>query len=482
MTEEDYPSKKSRGAYKFEKEPLFFASFAYTGELTQRYITENINNTIINELIFPYKQADDDSKINNIIECIRIYHNKVVERKSSDAIPTGPTGEYIVITASAHANLLIEDTSKPVDIVERTRAENSILGVWIELYKHTYNGQKPTKDEIQNFIEYAKNTMLITQVQCGVSGIFENITSDATHESRELSSREIEQHTIQICMSKLVDSGIPITNNVMQLILYFIRHILRATFNLKYTDIFNTSAENDPNRDWYKQIQDIAQTDTAWSSYTDIDITTYFCKYFTCKPNDDEDENYFANYGMHVNLLGDIVLDMSIRNIMMNPDTYIQYIKTRNRHNMSNPNIAIAIKAILSLNETEKTNLAELFAIADALKLKLVLFDSGCEYYQDKKYVREHRSGKETFSTPEAFKLSEMPSVKVSKNQPPPDSQLPDSQFSQNWGGRMPRSKMAYHTRKKSRRRASRHRKRLNLNNRRRTRLKTKRRTKHRTR
>jgi hypothetical protein len=495
---------------------LFSDEEAYTGYLTQSYITTYINKSITMNVIVPYdKERNTIDTIDSIIQIISNYQVQENEYIANMDYEPEPTGQYVVITASAHASLLTEDTSKDTSVVKRIRTDNSILGVWTTLYKDVFKDIpdiiEPREDEIENFKNYAKKCILITQVPCGVSGIFTDSIKKEEAGKRELSSREIEQNTIQIFMSKLVDSEIHITNNVMQLIIYFTRHILRETFKSDYINIFDKSAEKDPSRDWYKQIQDIAQTDTAWSSYTEIDITTYFCKRFTCKPNPDEDENYFANYGMHVNLLGNIVLDMKIRNIMTNPDLYITEITNRNKHDMSNPNIAIAINAILSLSETQETNLAELFAIADALQLKLVLFDSGCEYYQDRKYVREHRSGKETGSE-DSIKLSVTPPLAVSQNQPPPDSQLmvlsdsdsdsdldsdseekkEEEKKEESWfkklglwgktsgygGNRFTkkysqRNKMACHTRKKSRRRTSRRRKRTNSNNRRRRRTRT---------
>ena len=295
--------------------------------------------------------------------------------------------------------------------------------------------------------------MLISQILCGVCGIFEEADApkeDVLHEPRVLSSREVEQATIQIFMSSLVESGIPITNNVMQLIIYFTRHVLRATFNSSYGRIMETIADAaDPDKPWYEQIQQIADSDTSWSSYP-INVAKNLCKSFTCEPSPDETELYYANYGMHVNLMGDAVLDMSIRNIMTNPDPYIAYIKIRNEHDMSNPNINIAIRAIESLSRTRQTNLAELFAIANAFKLRLALFDSGCEYYQDQGRVKVLRCGKVVATNEQKIEAEKIP-ARVKEMQPPADSQRDDYWGPELGGGRRRRT-----TKKKHRRRAKR--------------------------
>jgi hypothetical protein len=377
----------------------------------------------------------------------------------------GELGQYVVITASAHANLLIEDTTLGAAVVEQIRDESTILQVWVNLYKWAYDGKEPIPLEINRFQRYVDNCILISQVSCGVCGIFEQVDApreEALQEPKVLSSREVEQATIQTFMSSLVKSGVPLTNNVMQLILYFIRHVLRATFNSNYGNIMGTIANaTDPDKPWYEQIQQIADSDSSWSSYTDIDITKNLCKHFTCEPSEGESELYYANYGMHVNLLGDAILDMSIRNIMMNPDPYIKYITIRNEHDMRNPNIKIAIRAIQSLHETHKTNIAALFAIADAFKLRLALFDSGCEYYQDQGHVKVLRCGKVVATAEQKIESEKMP-THVKEMQPPADSQFEERWVPELGGGNRftkyrRRNKMIRRTtKKKHRRRAKR--------------------------
>jgi hypothetical protein len=297
--------------------------------------------------------------------------------------------------------------------------------------------------------------MLISQILCGVCGIFEGADEPkegALEELRVLSSREVEQATIQTFMSSLVESGIPITNNVMQLIIYFTRHVLRATFNSNYGDIMETISDAaDSDKPWYEQIQQIADSDTAWSSYP-INVAENLCKNFTCEPTPGETELYYANYGIHVNLMGDAVLDMTIRNIMTNPERYIEYINTRNAFDTSNPNINIAIRAIESLSRTRQTNLAELFAISNAFKLRLALFDSGCEYYQDQRYVKVLRCGKVVATEEQKAKSEKIP-PSVKQMQPPPDSQREeDTRWEPEFGGGRRRRTI----KKKSRRRAKR--------------------------
>jgi hypothetical protein len=111
--------------------------------------------------------------------------------------------------------------------------------------------------------------------------------------------------------------------------------------------------------------------------------------------------------------------------MMTNPDPYIAYIKTRNEYDMSNPNINIAIRAIESLSKTRQTNLAELFAISNAFKLRLALFDSGCEYYQDQGRVKVLRCGKVVASKEQKVEAEKIP-PSVKQMQPPPDSQRDD--------------------------------------------------------
>ena len=383
----------------------------------------NLQLLIRERLIVPYKELTQD-KIETIIDYIRQY-NDIVEQRT---IIRGELGQYVVITASAHAHLLIEDTTLGAAVVEQIRDESTILQVWIKLYRETY-GAEPVPLEISRFERYANNCMLISQISCGVCGIFQEADvpkeEDAIHEPRVLSSREVEQATIQIFMSSLVESGIPITNNVMQLIIYFTRHVLRATFDSSYGDIMKTIGDaTDSDKPWYEQIQEIADSHTSWSSYP-INVAENLCKNFTCEPSPGETELYYANYGIHVNLMGDAVLDMTIRNIMTNPERYIAYIKTRNEYDMSNPNINIAIRAIESLSRTRQTNLAELFAISNAFKLRLALFDSGCEYYQDQIHVKVLRCGKVVATEEQKVKSEKMP-PSVKKMQPPPDSQRED--------------------------------------------------------
>ena len=421
-------NKEDTGAKKFKnvsKDTLFFNPDAYTRELTQSFITENIKSQLLarERLIVSYKDLTQD-KIDTIIDYIRQY-NEIAEQR---ATMRGELGQYVVITSSAHAHLLIEDTTLGPAVVEQIRDESTILQVWVKLYRETY-GEEPVPLEISRFEMYANNCMLISQISCGVCGIFQEADvpkeEDAMQEPRVLSSREVEQATIQIFMSSLVESGIPITNNVMQLIIYFTRHVLRATFNSSYGDIMETIDDAaDSDKPWYEQIQQIADSDTSWSSYP-INVAENLCKNFTCEPSPGETELYYANYGMHVNLMGDAVLDMSIRNIMTNPERYIAYIKTRNEYDASNPNINIAIRAIESLSRTHQTNLAELFAISNAFKLRLVLFDSGCEYYQDQRHVKVLRCGKVVATEEQKAKSEKIP-PSVKNMQPPPDSQRED--------------------------------------------------------
>ena len=445
--------KKKPGAKRHTPEgatPLFYNPEAYIEELTQGFISEYINSYMVRRLIFPHKDMTQD-KIDAIIDYIRKY-NEIAEQST---LMRGKLGQYVVITSSAHANLLVEDTTLGAALVEQIRDESTILEVWKQLYRETYGNKEPVPLEISRFERYANQCMLISQVSCGVCGIMEeaeNLKEGELQESRALSSREAEQTIIQTFMSSLVESGIPITNNVMQLIIYFTRHVLRATFNSNYGDIVdNLTDEEKLDKSWYEQIQEIANSDTSWSSYP-VNAAENICKNFTCEAGQDEPERLYANYGMHVNLMGDAVPDAIIRNIMTNPVKYIEdYIYTINRDDMSNPNINIAIRSIELLHETRQINLAALLAIANAFKLKLALFDSGCEYYQDRKHVKVLRCGKVVATQEQKEKSEKMP-PSVKQMQPPPDSQRDDERWEQGLGGGRRRRT----TKKKPRRRAKR--------------------------
>jgi len=450
---EDPGLKEEPGAKKIKsRDTLFDNPQAYTGELNQSFIAQNIKQQILirEKLIAPDKDMTPDT-INAIIDYIRQY-NEIVEQRTS---MRSESEQYVVITASAHAHLLIEDTTLGPALVEQIRNESTILEVWKKLYRETY-GKEPLQPEIDRFERYANQCMIISQVSCGVCGIFEQADEPkegVLEELRTLSSRGVEQATIQTFMTSLVESGIPITNNVMQLIIYFTRRVLRATFDSNYGDIIHTITDADPDKPWYEQIQEIADSHTSWSSYP-INAAENLCKNFTCEASEDEPEQFYANYGMHVNLIGKDVLDVSIRNIMMNPDGFIAYIKTINGPDKSNPNIQIAKRAIESLSRTHQTNLAELLAIANAFKLRLSLFDSGCEYYQDQGRVKVLRCGK-VVATGEAKKKSEEPPLSVKNKQAPADSQRDDDTLwkqGQGLGGGNQRRI----TKKKSRRRAKR--------------------------
>jgi hypothetical protein len=446
--------KKNPGAKRPTPESaslLFYNPEAYTEELTQGFVNEYINSYIVRRLIFPHKDMTPD-RIDAIIDYIRQY-NEIAEQSTP---MRGKLGQYVVITSSAHANLLVEDTALGPALVEQIRNESTILEVWKQLYRETYGNKEPVPLEISRFERYANQCMLISQVSCGVCGIMEeakNLKEGELQESRALSSREVEQATIQIFMSSLVESGIPITNNVMQLIIYFTRHVLRATFNSNYENIVdNLTDEEKLDKTWYEQIQEIANSDTSWSSYP-VNAAENICKNFTCQASPDETEQLYANYGMHVNLMGDAVPDMIMRNIMTNPVEYIEnQIYKINRDDMSNPNINIAIRSIELLHETRQTNLAALLAIANAFKLKLVLFDSGCEYYQDRKHVKVLRCGKVVATQEQKEKSEKMP-PSVKDKQPPPDSQRDDARWEPEFGGGNRRRRT---TKKKPRRRSKR--------------------------
>ena len=445
--------KKKPGAKRHTPEgatPLFYNPEAYIEELTQGFISEYINSYMVRRLIFPHKDMTQD-KIDAIIDYIRQY-NEIAEQSTS---MRGKLGQYVVITSSAHANLLVEDTTLGAALVEQIRDESTTLEVWKQLYRETYGGKEPVPLEISRFERYANQCMLISQVSCGVCGIMEeaeNLKEGELQESRALSSREVEQVTIQTFMSSIVDSGIPITNNVMQLIIYFTRHVLRATFNSNYGNIVdNLTDEEKLDKNWFEQIQEIAKSDTSWSSYP-VNAAENICKNFTCQANPDEPERLYANYGMHVNLMGDAVPDVNIRNIMTNPVEYIDDILAINKDDMSNPNINIALRSIELLRDTHQTNLAALLAISNALKLKLALFDSSCEYYQDRGGVKVLRCGKVVATQEQKEKSEEMP-AHLKEKQPPPDSQREeDTRWEPEFGGGRRRRT----TKKKHRRRAKR--------------------------
>jgi hypothetical protein len=456
MSDKEEPGAKEEPDAKKPKsrDMLFDNLQAYTGELNQSFIAQHIKQQILirEKLIVPYKDMTPDT-IDAIIDYIRQY-NEIAEQRT---LMRGKLGQYVVITASAHAHLLIEDTTLGAAVVEQIRDESTILEVWKKLYRETNDGKQPLKREIDSFERYANQCMTISQVSCGVCGIFEEAEGpkeDALEELRTLSSREVEQDTIQTFMSSLVESRIPITNNVMQLIIYFTRHVLRATFDSNYRDIIQTITDADPDKPWYEQIQEIADSHTSWSSYP-INAAENLCKNFTCEASEDEPEQFYANYGMHVNLIGKDVLDISIRNIMMTPDGYIAYINTINGPDRSNPNIQIAIRAIHLLHETRQTNIAALLAIANAFKLRLALFDSGCEYYQDQGRVKVLRCGK-VVATGEAKKKSEEPPLSVKNKQAPPDSQRDDDTLWKQGQGLGGGNRRRRTTKKKPRRRAKR--------------------------
>ena len=448
MTDKEEPGAKRRTPESAT--PLFYNAEAYTKELTQGFISEYINSFIVRRIIFPYKDMTPD-KIDAIIDYIRQYNDIVEERTTI----RGRLGQYVVITTSAHANLLVEDTTLGAALVEKIRDESTTLEVWKQLYRETYGGKEPVPLEISRFERYANQCMLISQVSCGVCGIMEeaeNLKEGELQESRALSSREVEQAIIQTFMSSIVDSRIPITNNVMQLIIYFTRHVLRATFNSNYGNIVdNLTDEEKLDKTWFEQIQEIAKSDTSWSSYP-VNAAENICKNFTCQANPDEPERMYANYGMHVNLMGDAVPDVNIRNIMTNPVEYIDDILAINKDDMSNPNINIALRSIELLRDTHQTNLAALLAISNALKLKLALFDSSCEYYQDRAGVKVLRCGKVVATQKQKEKSEEMP-PHLKEKQPPPDSQREEPWKPEFGGGNRRRNKIPRRTTKKKPRR-----------------------------
>ena len=448
MADKEEPGAKRRTPESAT--PLFYNAEAYTKELTQGFISEYINSFIVRRIIFPYKDMIPD-KIDAIIDYIRQYNDIVEERTTI----RGRLGQYVVITTSAHANLLVEDTTLGAALVEKIRDESTTLEVWKQLYRETYGGKEPVPLEISRFERYANQCMLISQVSCGVCGIMEeaeNLKEGELQESRALSSREVEQATIQTFMSSLVESGIPITNNVMQLIIYFTRRVLRATFNSNYGNIVdNLTDEEKLDKTWFEQIQEIADSDTSWSSYP-INAAENICKNFTCQANPDEPGRLYANYGMHVNLMGDAVPDVNIRNIMTNPVEYIDDILAINKDDMSNPNINIALRSIELLRDTHQTNLAALLAISNALKLKLALFDSSCEYYQDRAGVKVLRCGKVVATQKQKEKSEEMP-PHLKEKQPPPDSQREEPWKPEFGGGNRRRNKIPRRTTKKKPRR-----------------------------
>ena len=454
--------KKKPGAKRHTPEsatPLFYNAEAYTEELTQGFISEYIDPFMVRRLIFSHKDMRPD-RIDAIIDYIRQYNDMVEERTTM----RGKLGQYVVITTSAHANLLVEDTTLGAALVEKIRDESTILEVWKQLYRETYGGKEPIKLEIDGFKIYASQCMLISQVSCGVCGIMEEAANPKEGELQEsilLSSRQVEQAIIQTFMTNLVDSGIPITNNVMQLIIYFTRHVLRATFNSNYGNIVdNLTDEEKLDKTWFEQIQEIAKSDTSWSSYP-VNAAKNICKNFTCQANPDEPERMYANYGMHVNLMGDVVPDVNIRNIMTNPVKYIDDIlainkddRTNpniNKDDRTNPNINIALRSIELLRDTHQTNLAALLAISNALKLKLALFDSSCEYYQDRAGVKVLRCGKVVASEEQKLDSEKMP-PKLKQMQPEPDSQRGE-RWEQGLDGGNRRRRT---TKKKPRRRAKR--------------------------
>jgi hypothetical protein len=448
MADKEEPGAKRRTPESAT--PLFYNAEAYTKELTQGFISEYINSFIVRRIIFPYKDMTPD-KIDAIIDYIRQYNDIVEERTTI----RGRLGQYVVITTSAHANLLVEDTTLGAALVEKIRDESTTLEVWKQLYRETYGGKEPVPLEISRFERYANQCMLISQVSCGVCGIMEeaeNLKEGELQESRALSSREVEQAIIQTFMSSIVYSRIPITNNVMQLIIYFTRHVLRATFNSNYGNIVdNLTDEEKLDKTWFEQIQEIAKSDTSWSSYP-VNAAENICKNFTCQANPDEPERMYANYGMHVNLMGDAVPDVNIRNIMTNPVEYIDDILAINKDDMSNPNINIALRSIELLRDTHQTNLAALLAISNALKLKLALFDSSCEYYQDRAGVKVLRCGKVVATQKQKEKSEEMP-PHLKEKQPPPDSQREEPWKPEFGGGNRRRNKIPRRTTKKKPRR-----------------------------
>jgi len=448
MADKEEPGAKRRTPESAT--PLFYNAEAYTKELTQGFISEYINSFIVRRIIFPYKDMIPD-KIDAIIDYIRQYNDIVEERTTI----RGRLGQYVVITTSAHANLLVEDTTLGAALVEKIRDESTTLEVWKQLYRETYGGKEPVPLEISRFERYANQCMLISQVSCGVCGIMEeaeNLKEGELQESRALSSREVEQAIIQTFMSSIVYSRIPITNNVMQLIIYFTRHVLRATFNSNYGNIVdNLTDEEKLDKTWFEQIQEIAKSDTSWSSYP-VNAAENICKNFTCQANPDEPERMYANYGMHVNLMGHAVPDVNIRNIMTNPVEYIDDILAINKDDMSNPNINIALRSIELLRDTHQTNLAALLAISNALKLKLALFDSSCEYYQDRAGVKVLRCGKVVATQKQKEKSEEMP-PHLKEKQPPPDSQREEPWKPEFGGGNRRRNKIPRRTTKKKPRR-----------------------------
>ena len=137
---------------------------------------------------------------------------------------------------------------------------------------------------------------------------------------------------------------------------------------------------------------------------------------------------------------------------MTNPVEYIDDILAINKDDMSNPNINIALRSIELLRDTHQTNLAALLAISNALKLKLALFDSSCEYYQDRAGVKVLRCGKVVATQKQKEKSEEMP-PHLKEKQPPPDSQREEPWKPEFGGGNRRRNKIPRRTTKKKPRR-----------------------------
>lgn len=450
-----------------EQEPpqpiiLFNQDGAYqAGVLNQKNIGETINPEI-NNVLLPFKDITKH-EIDIIMMSLLAYSQK--EQLQN---PRNPLAETGIFTISAHAKILVENTSLGTKKIQEYRSENTIYEVWIKRYLAA-NLKLPTEEEKRNFRTYVdQNFMVISQVDHGVCGVFGG--SDGPD---SFSSRQIEQMTINLFMQALVENEeIVMTPNVIQLAIFFVRRELRATFTDDYKSVADMNSAFDPLKYWHIQIQDIATKKTSWQSYTEMNAD-FSCKFFECMPNPNEGDTN-ANYGMFASLIVNEVPDSIYKgNMMMEPDKYIRMILDRNnypsryKYNKKgsdiNPTIKVAIEAIKTLSDTNKIDYAGIIAIAMALKLEnLIFFDSGCQYYQDlAKLGVTTRSGLD-LSTPEQKEAAEnLPDTFLS-SLPVPDSPFPR-------GGKR-RNKMARRTRKKSGRRISRRRKRTNSNNRRRTR------------
>jgi len=434
-------------------------------------------------------QLDFNGNIRKAVEFISTY-------SAGYTTIVGNDNKYLVLYVSGHGELLTEDTTKPGYAL--IRVDTQIINVWKAFFLKI-NNREPLDEEIKEFEDYLGTCTHIKQVECSQMGIFSSglpitdkmiqqgtIGTRSTEYPKDLSTRAEEQYIIGEVIKQIKSQNIVIDDNIMQLIIYFTRYLLRGGFNSRYKNI-----SDEGNTTWYTDMQSLVNRNASWQSYNitpgELDNT------IASMPSEDEPLEMNAKYGVHIKLDGDTIPKPLQQNMMSIKG--LEYIALQHPTiNDDNPKMKMAHASLVFLHERRETSLAHLLMIGHALEQRVVAYNPACQTYTNEAHVRKVRSGLHNTGL-EATKMPEILAGKqgLSSSQP----QLGDEEEEEEeeekkeeettigrWFSSWPwrkggnrftkkysqRNKMARRTRKKSGRRTSRRRKRNNPNHRRRTR------------